>query len=166
MFEYFTNTADLGVEVDVFECPGDIFECIKILIADGNSFTMFGEKFAQYIASQMGYDNYNEALCYLNDLDMTRGISAYFNQGNPLLGLFNKFIAKCTEAGLMDRYWSLLRFKQRLKSERKFESKYFFVFRTDHLSSIFLFLFLSWIVSSLIFLIELCIRSFTNVIVK
>ena len=164
MYELFTDTdLDSYREAIGLPCETDIYECVMSLINEGKSCAIIGEKFAQYLASKMGYGKYNEALCYVDDLDVTRGISVLFDEGAPMLRSFNKFVSKYTEAGLLERYWSLLRFRQLLKSNRKMNDKYF-VYEMNHVLPIFIFQLISWFLCTLIFLIELCFKFIVNII--
>ena len=69
---------------------------------------------------------------------MARGISAVLTSANPLLSHYNKLVTQGTEAGLLDKYWSLLKLRQLLKSNRKVETEYY-VFKLEHVLPIFIF---------------------------
>ena len=135
------------------------------MIDERKCYWIVGETFAQYIANKMGYDKYKDVLCYVDDIDVTRGYVALFNKGAPLLRVYNRFISMYSEAGLLERYWSLLKSRQLLNSNTNISSEYF-VFEMEHVLPIFMFLFISWCVCSLIYLIKLCFKFIFNFVRK
>ena len=92
----------------------------------------------------------NEVMCYVDDIDVTWGFVEIFNKGAPLSRVLTDLFENIQKQDYLEKYWSFLKLRQLLKSNRNISSKYF-VFEMEHVLPIFIFLYISWSVCSIIF---------------
>jgi hypothetical protein len=144
-----------------FACP-EYHKCLQRLFVDGD-FTMFIPMFdAMYVLSHMGMSQNRKLLCMLSDNAFPLDVAIYLAKGHPLLHLFNVVIRRCTEAGLVLKYWSDMIFRIHLQhvADSK-EPSYvvnndmYFVFTLSHLKVAFVVLLGGFILSTIVFMIEL-----------
>ncbi|PSN31492.1 Ionotropic receptor 604, partial [Blattella germanica] len=137
------------------DCGFHYESCIRRVINKDNFFTIVLKRQAQYFASELGYKNLNRDVCFLDQKVTSGGIIFIFRKGSPLVPLVSSLMRKSAEYGILDKYWSMLKFEALLNSNvTKEEEDSYFVFSMDHLSPIFIFLAAGCIISSIIFILE------------
>ena len=144
-----------------FDCP-DHHKCLQRLFVDGD-ITMFTPMVdAMYVLSHMGMSQNRKLLCTLNDNEFPLDVAMYLAKGHPFLQLFNVVIRRCIEAGLVLKYWSDMIFRIHLQhaADSK-EPSYvvsndmYFVFTLSHVKVAFVILLGGFILSTIVFVIEL-----------
>ena len=117
---------------------------------------------AMYVLSHMGMSQNRKLLCTLNDNEFPLDVAMYLAKGHPFLQLFNVVIRRCIEAGLVLKYWSDMIFRIHLQhaADSK-EPSYvvsndmYFVFTLSHVKVAFVVLLGGFILSTIVFVIEL-----------
>jgi hypothetical protein len=145
----------------VVDCS-DHHTCLHRLFVDGN-ITIFAPMVdAMYVLSHIGMSQNRKLLCTLNDNTFPLDIAMYLTKGHPLLHLFNVVIRRCIEAGLGQKYWTDMIFHIHLQhaADSKEPScvvcnDIYFVFTLSHVKAAFVALFLGFLLSAIVFLIEL-----------
>jgi hypothetical protein len=150
------------------DCP-DHHKCLQRLFVDGD-ITMFAPMVdAMYVLSQIGMSQNRKLLCTLNDNIFPLDIAMYLTKGHPLLHLFNVVIRRCIEAGLVQKYWTDMIFHIHL--QHAVDSKepscvvcndIYFVFTLSHVKVAFVVLFWGFLLSAIVFLIELASKCRTE----
>ncbi|KAJ9595844.1 hypothetical protein L9F63_012967 [Diploptera punctata] len=97
-------------------CPS-YESCAEYVMFNRNIATMVPQHFPSYIASQKGIADESKVVCFLDEILFTFGLSVGFQKGNPLLGVFNKYLTLCIEAGILDGYWSRLKNEVNLRAK-------------------------------------------------
>jgi hypothetical protein len=140
----------------------DRHKCLERLFLEGDITVLFPIIDVIYALSHIGLAKGRKVLCTLSDKVFPLDISTYLTKGHPLLDLFNTVIRRCTEAGLVVKYWSDLIFYIHLQNMDKFKergcefcSDMYFVFSLSHLKVAFLVLFFGLVLSVIVFLVEL-----------
>jgi hypothetical protein len=148
-----------------FDCS-DHHKCLQRLFVDGDITMLSPMVDVMYVLSHIGMSQNRKLLCTLNDNLFPLDISMYLTNGHPLLHLFNVVIRRCTEAGLVLKYWSDMLYYIRLQhvAESKESScvvcnDMYFVFTLSHLKIAFVVLFLGFLLSGIVFLSELACQS-------
>jgi hypothetical protein len=137
----------------------EIRKCVEQVIFQRNMITLFSKTCIYYIASMNGIDEKSRMICFI-DANMGAGnAAAYLPKGSLLLHGMSSFLRRYLEAGLLNRYWSLLTWRERLKSNAKVEDNNDFVaFSISHLSPAFVILLSGYVLSFALLLIELSVK--------
>ena len=144
---------------------GDSTKCVERMISKGDIASIIVPMYASYLASVMGIVDVNNVICSFDETFISSGIIVLFKKGNPLLDRVNVLIRRCLEAGLLEIRWSELQHRARLKSRGKLRedsSDMFVPFAVSHLMPAFVVLVVGYILSSVVFVVEL-IRGFGNI---
>ncbi|XP_021936627.1 uncharacterized protein LOC110838090 [Zootermopsis nevadensis] len=101
-------------------------------------------------------------VCFLNEDIHKMFFVMYLQLGSPLLDRFNTIILRTIDAGLVDRYWTMLKWEYHLKSSGNStydgnagDNDLYFAFSLSHLKVTFFILFVGYILSFIIFVGEL-----------
>ncbi|KAJ9580363.1 hypothetical protein L9F63_003998, partial [Diploptera punctata] len=132
----------------------DVVECVRNVMFERNTFTVFLTYFASYVASLSGVTDESKIVCFLDDPIFSLSFGSALPKGSPLLGLFNAHIRHCLEAGLLQVYWSKIKHDVKLKAEQINEESEYVVFNMTHLLPIFIVLLFGYILSATVFLFE------------
>ncbi|KDR17223.1 uncharacterized protein LOC110831897 isoform X2 [Zootermopsis nevadensis] len=165
--EFFLRLADYH-EQEMFrshvDCS-DRHKCLERLFVEGDITMLSPIIDVVYVLSHMGMAKIKKVLCTLNDNVFPLDISIYLTKGHPLLDLFNVAIRRCTESGLVVKYWSDLIFYTNLQNVDRFKergcevcSDMYFVFTLSHLKVSFFVLVFGLVVGFIVFVAELVYR--------
>jgi hypothetical protein len=135
----------------------DLENCIKRMISDRDVATIADPLHAQYVASKFGTEGEMKVPCALEENLIDGSIVALLRKGSPILNQLNKFIRRCQEGGLVERYWAELNFDALLKRKPecdKDSSGRYFVFSLSHTGPAFTVLLFGYAVSFLVCLAE------------
>jgi hypothetical protein len=136
---------------------GDVKACIKRIISDGDIATFATPLYVQYVVNGFGPRGQTSYPCVLEENIMDGTLVALFPKGSPLLNQFNKFIRRCLEGGLVERYWAELNMEALLKSKAKSVedgSSMYFVFSLSHTAPAFSVLCSGYVCSFILCLAE------------
>ncbi|PSN37148.1 Ionotropic receptor 603 [Blattella germanica] len=133
----------------------DIKLCLKEVLIDGNFSTITSLYYPYYIASKMGVEDIEKAVCFIDETLITGGITAMLQKGSPLLNRLNTLLRHCMECGLLDKYWSELNFGLKIKKgDGMLDDNHYFVFSILHLQPIFLIFLFGLMISFIAFITE------------
>jgi hypothetical protein len=148
-----------------FDCSAR-HKCLKRLFIEGDITMLSPIVDVMYVLSQAGLAQNRKLICTLDENVFPLDISLYLTKGHPLLELFNIVISRCTEAGLVAKYWTDLIFHNHLQHVGKSEapscevcSGMYFVFSLSHLKVAFVVLVFGYILSAIVFLAEFVCHS-------
>jgi hypothetical protein len=140
--------------------------CLERLFTDGDITMMSPTTDVMYVLSRVGLARNEKVICALDDNVFPLDISLYLTKGHQLLHLFNTVIARCTEAGLVAKYWSDLIFYNRLQHAGMSRapscevcSGMYFVFSLSHIKVAFVLLIFGFMLSVIVFLAEVFCHS-------
>jgi hypothetical protein len=127
-------------------------------ILDFEQFGIFKHKFVD--------DNGDSLLCRLPDKISGYDITMFMQKGNPLFRPVNDVILRLMEAGLVDLWWSLVVYTQKLSTEKEGEVApiTFFVFSLSHLYVAFTCLALGYCVGISVLVLEILYKNCVGVI--
>lgn len=145
-----------------FNCP-DHDECVKRIITQGDIAMVTFPLSAEYSASTI-IPSYNKRkqVCFLEEDIYKMHLAMYMQTGNPLIYRASTIIRRTIEAGLVDNYWSMMKWRIRVK--RVANSTYdagvtddneYFALALSHLKIAFIMLPVGYILGSIVFIAEL-----------
>ena len=138
-------------------------ECLERLIRHGDITMISVPIVADYDALKIipTYKKKNQ-VCFLDEDVHKMLLVMYMQAGNPLLHRANTIIRRTIEAGLVDNYWSMMKWRFRVNNVAN--STYddgltgdnqYFALKLSHLHIAFIVLSVGYILSSVIFIAEL-----------
>jgi hypothetical protein len=136
---------------------GDTRMCIRRIMTDGDVAIIIAPMYVQYVTNEVGLQGQTKHACALSENLMDGTIVALMPKGSPLLNQLNKYIRRCLEGGLVERYWTELNLEAILKSKEKFVkdgSGMYFVFSLSHTAPAFSVLGFGYVCSCLMCLAE------------
>jgi hypothetical protein len=135
-------------------------KCVEQVIFHRNMTTLFSKTCINYIASMNGVEEKNGMICFLDDGLASGNAAAYLPKGSLLLNRMNSVLMRYSEAGLSNRYWSLLTWGERLKSNATFgnDNQDFVPFSISHLTPAFIILLSGYVLSFGFLLVELAAK--------
>jgi hypothetical protein len=134
-------------------------KCVEQVIFHRNMTTLFSKICINYIASTNGVDEKARLICFLDDGMASGNAAAYLPKGSLFLNRINPLLLRYSEAGLQNRYWSLLTWGERLKSKANFAINQDFVpFSVSHLTPAFIILLSGYILGFGLLLVELAVK--------
>jgi hypothetical protein len=138
----------------------EIRKCVEQVIFHRNMTTLFSKICVNYIASTNGVDEKDRLICFLDDGMASGNAAAYLPKGSLLLDRINPVLLRYSEAGLNNRYWSLLTWGERLKSNANFgnSNQDFVPFSVSHLTPSFIILLSGYVLSFCLLLVELSVK--------
>ncbi|KAJ9595847.1 hypothetical protein L9F63_012970 [Diploptera punctata] len=136
-------------------CPSYRY-CIENIILGENIAMIIPHYLALYFANEIGVSNDNEEVCFLDEILITTGLSVGVSKGSPLLSVFNKYLTRIMEGGILEECWSTIKHEVNLKANNS-NSRHeeYFVFSMKHLNPIFVLLMMGCLLSTIIFIVEL-----------
>jgi hypothetical protein len=146
-----------------FICPNYII-CLQRLLTKGDITTMSTKTDAEYVYSyNVSGHSGNIKLCTVDGTLLTIDAVLCLTKGHPLLDRFNAVIRLSMETGLVEKYWSELKFNLQLQNVEKSKgtdcelcSNMYFVFSLSHLRAAFLVLGFGYMFSVTVFMYEFC----------
>jgi hypothetical protein len=155
-----------------FDCSAR-HKCMERLFTDGDITMLSPIIDVMYVLSHVGLAENRKVICTLDDNVFPLDIALYLTKGHPLLDLFNIVITRCTEAGLVAKYWSDVIFYNHLQHVGKSKapscevcSGMYFVFSLSHLKVAFVILVFGFMLSSIVFLAELVYHSKSYILAR
>ncbi|KAJ9580366.1 hypothetical protein L9F63_004001 [Diploptera punctata] len=136
----------------------DFEECVRNVMFERKTFTIFLSYFASYVASLSGVPDESKVVCFLDDPIFTLSLGPVLPKGSPLLDLLNAHIRHCLEGGLLEVYWSKVKHDVKLKAHHMDEESEYVVFNLNHLLPIFFVLLFGYILSATVFFLEVLIK--------
>jgi hypothetical protein len=145
-----------------FSCP-DHDECVKRLITQGDITMVSFPLAAEYIASKI-IPSYKQGkqVCFLIEDIYKMNLAMYMQPGNPLIYRANTIIRRTIEAGLVDNYWSMEKWRIRVKNVANStydtgltDDNEYFALTFSHLKIAFVMLSVGYILGSIVLIAEL-----------
>lgn len=160
-FEYYSK-------INLDKVPCEDFNCFELVLNSTNFLTVSSSSMFEYyiITSLHGY---NMHICTIPEDIFRIDIVMYLRKGSPLLSSFNSAIRRMLEFGFVIKYQRDMVFilrneKDSTKNENVETSVIeYFVFSMDHLMFSFYFLGIGYVLSLVLFLIELLYQYADNV---
>jgi hypothetical protein len=131
--------------------------CIRRIMSDGDVAIIIDPMYVKYVANEFGQQDQTKHPCALKENLLDGAIVALFSKGSPLLNQFNKYMRRCLEGGLAERYWSELNLEALLRSKEKSAkdgSAMYFVFSLSHTAPAFSVLGFGYVCSCMVCLAE------------
>jgi hypothetical protein len=133
-------------------------QCMKRMMISRDITTVNGPVYANYIASALGAGDTSHVMCSVEENIFYISIAALILNGSPLLDGLNSFLRRCSEGGLVDRYWAEINLNARLQPKDKIldeASVLYFVFSISHLRIAFGIYVLGCALNFLVFICEI-----------
>jgi hypothetical protein len=144
------------------EC-NDIAKCAERVIFERDMATIYSKLCVHYIGIKSGVNENSRMICFLEYPSVSGSGAAYLPKGSLFLDRINSVLRRYLEAGLMNRYWSLLTWGEGLKSSKKFDNSQDFVpFSVSHLTPAFKVVIFGHVLSLILFLAELSVNRIKN----
>jgi hypothetical protein len=145
----------------------DLVECTKRLITQRDVVLINADTYVRYIASLIGVVDYSRVLCHLEDSSISLQSAGLLHKGSPFRDGFNKFVRRCLEGGLVDRYrahaYFMAHFQNMGRNDNSQEdTDTFFVYKIHHLSAAFMILILGHISSCSVLIYEAFHKRFST----
>jgi hypothetical protein len=145
-----------------FYCSGHT-ECLERLIRHGDITMVSFPYAAEYDAFKITSSyNKKKQVCFLEEDIYKMYLVMYMQIGNPLIQRANTIIRRTIEAGLVDNYWSMEKWRVRLKSAANStydaeltDDNEYFALALSHLKIAFIVLPVGYILCSIVFVAEL-----------
>ncbi|KAJ9595845.1 hypothetical protein L9F63_012968 [Diploptera punctata] len=135
-------------------CPNYTYCAEKVL--SSKTATLLYDNFATYIGWKKGLGDGNKMLCFLDEIIVSVGLTVGISKGSPLLHMFNNYLTRCIEGGIMEVYWSRLKHEVNLQVNDTHDGNTeFFVFSMIHLSPVFILLILGYSFSATVLIGEI-----------
>lgn len=137
-------------------------ECLERLIRHGDITMVSFPIVADYNALKIipTYKKKNQ-VCFLDEDVYKMLLAMYMQTGNPLLHRVNTIIRRTIEAGLLDNYWSMMKWRGHVNNVANSthdvdltDDDQYFALRLSHLNIAFIVLSVGHILSSVIFIAE------------
>jgi hypothetical protein len=131
--------------------------CIRRIMTDGDVAIIIDPMYVQYVANEAGQQGQTKHFCTLRENLLDGAVVALTPKGSPLLNQLNKYIRRCLEGGLVERYWTELNLEALLKSKEKSVkdgSGMYFVFSLSHTAPAFSVLGFGYVCSCMVCLAE------------
>ncbi|PSN37736.1 Ionotropic receptor 617 [Blattella germanica] len=137
-----------------------VVECVEGVVAHQNMTALSTKYIARYIAYKRGVEDIDSIMCFLDEMLFScLFLCIAVQKGSPLLPILNEHITGNQEGGLQDYYWTQLKHSVHLRTELKTEEMYF-AFSISHMGPIFGLLCAGYIISLIIFGIEIIVSSY------
>jgi hypothetical protein len=138
-------------------------ECLERLMRHGDITMASLPTVAEYFALKIiqSYEKRNQ-VCFLDEDTQKMFLVMYMQIGNPLLHRANTIIRRTIESGLVDNYWSMMKWRFRVKNVANStydagltDDNQYFSLKLSHLNVAFIVLSVGYILSSIVFIAEL-----------
>ncbi|PSN32136.1 Ionotropic receptor 594 [Blattella germanica] len=143
----------------------DDFENATIrIITKGDLSMVSATQYSIFIANKMGIDDISKTICFLDDDILTLKLATALPKGSPFLRSLNHYIMRGFEAGFLQKYWSLFTQSLILANRGQFKnvSSDYLVLNLSHLSPAFMVLLMGFPLSFIVFLLEIFLSFFQN----
>jgi len=137
-------------------------ECLKRLITHGDITMVHFPNAAEYDAFKIISSHNRKQVCFLEEDIYKMNLVMYMQTGNPLIHRANTIIRRTIEAGLVDNYWSMVKWRVRLKSVVNStddavltDDNEYFALALSHLKVAFIILIVGYILCAILFIAEL-----------
>jgi hypothetical protein len=117
---------------------------------------------AEYDAFKIISSYNRKKVCFLEEDIYKMNLAMYLQTGNPLIHRANTIIRRTIEAGLVDIYWSMVKWRVRLKSVVNStddailtDDNEYFALALSHLKVAFIILTVGYILCAIVFIAEL-----------
>ncbi|PSN37384.1 Ionotropic receptor 607 [Blattella germanica] len=145
----------------------DFYKCSEMVMFNHNLSTMGFPLVAYFIAEKRAVREINKVVCFLEERLFYAAIGMGLVKGNPLVPVLNEYFSRCIEAGFQENYWSMLKYRTRLKAQDIYDEELmYFVFSMQHLNPVFLLHFFGCIVSAVMFAVELIVSRVSSKLCK
>ncbi|PSN37378.1 Ionotropic receptor 609 [Blattella germanica] len=136
----------------------EFYKCSEMVMFNHNLSTIGLQLVAYFIAEKRAVREVNKVVCFLEERLFYGAISMGLMKGNPIVPVLNEYFSRCIEAGLHENYWSMLKYRTRLKAQDVYDEEVmYFVFSMQHLNPVFLLHVFGCIVSAIMFAVELIV---------
>jgi len=146
------------------DCHG-FLECMRRIANNDQTCTISFPRISQYLTSETGIRDASKFCCTFEENLFTIGFIFVLNNGSPFLNRLNVLTRRSQEGGLLDRYWKQLLWTTSLRSKMRVDDVaggLYFVFSLSHLSPAFCVLGFGYVLSSAVFLAEVCVKKFAK----
>jgi hypothetical protein len=143
----------------------DMKNCLRRMMSDGDVATLSAPEYAKYLANEFGYQGEMKSPCSLDENFIYGNAVDVFTKGSPLVKQFNKYIRRCLEGGLMERYLAQLNHEALLRGTKKSDedgNSMYFVFTLSHMVPAFSVLGFGYLCSTIIFIAECLHKRFSK----
>ena len=140
----------------------DFRKCVERIITKRDFAAVISPMFATYVAREMGIVDVDKIICSFSDDLVSGGATVLFKNGNILLDRFNNLMRRYLEAGLLERHWTELQHRASLKGGDRYRQAagdMFSAFSVSHLKPAFVVLFVGTVLSSVVFIVEVILKS-------
>jgi hypothetical protein len=138
------------------ECP-DLLKCAERVLFDRDIATIFSKRCVNYVGIINGVDEINKMICFLEKPSFSLFFASYLPKGSLFLDRINSVLIRYLEAGMLNRYWSHLTWKEILKSSAKLgniSSEDYVPFSVSHLIPAFKVIIFGHVLSFILFFVE------------
>jgi hypothetical protein len=116
----------------------------------------------EYVLATLGKtEDKDRYLCTIPEIVDTTKFALYVSKGNPLLPMFDAWIQRAIESGIVAKYWSQFIWNVTLQGAENrdsaadhSDSNMFFVFTVSHLSPVFCQLLMGYLLSFVVLMAE------------
>ena len=139
-----------------------IDECLTYLVTHKNITTVSSALQFEYVLAALGRtEDKGRYLCTIPEIVATTKFALYVSKGNPLLAMFDAWIQRAMESGVIAKYWSQYIWNVTLKGAANrgsgadhINTHIFFVFTVSHLSPAFWQLLTGYLFSFIVLMAE------------
>jgi len=137
-------------------------DCLKHLVTHKNITTVSSAVQFEYVLAALGKtEDKGRYLCTIPEIVDTTKFALYVSKGNPLLPMFDVWIQRAIESGIVAKYWSQFIWNATLQGAAnrdsaadQSDSHVFFVFTVSHLSPAFCQLLIGYLLSFVVLMAE------------
>ena len=143
----------------------DFVECTRRIANNDQLCTVSAPRISQYLTSELGIRDASKFRCTFVENLFTIGFIFVLHNGSPFLDRHNVLTRRSQEGGLLGRYWAQLIWITCLRSKMRVDDvagDLYFVFSLSHLSPAFCVLGFGYLLSSAVFLAEVCVKKFAK----
>jgi hypothetical protein len=139
-----------------------IDKCVVHLVNHKNITTVSSAIQFEYVLATLGKtEDKGRYMCTIPEIVDTSKFAVYMSKGNSLLPMFDAWIQRAIESGIVAKYWSQFIWNETLQGAAnrdsttdQSDSHMFFVFRVSHLSPAFCQLLIGYLFSFVAFMAE------------
>jgi hypothetical protein len=139
--------------------------CLMRMMSDGDVATISAPLYINFLSNELGHQGEMKYPCSLDENYMYGNLVTVFAKGNPLVNQFNKFLRRCLEGGLTERYWAQMNHEALLRSRKnsdEYDSNMYFVFTLSHMGPAFSVLGFGYLCSTIVYIAEFLHKRFSK----
>ena len=137
-------------------------KCLVHLVTHKNITTVSTAIQFEYVLATLGKtEDKARYMCTIPEIVDTPKFAVYMSKGNPLLPMFDTWVQRAIESGIVAKYWSQFIWNETLQGAANLDSTtdqsdshMFFVFTVSHLSPAFCQLLIGYLFSFVVFMAE------------